>query len=158
MELRISLINKIPQRYLPLAKAIAKRAVLYVIEDVQNNIKINLTNRILAKRSGKLLMSWSRQPVVKDESGGTRATLSSNLVYARIHEGPDDGGEFTEIRPVRARKLRFEIEGRVIYADVVRIPARRYISLSLEATKPKVDGLANRAILDEVRKFKSGVA
>lgn len=77
------------------------------------------------------IRSWNTKVSFNKESGVTRAqafarVTTTNNIYKFQHDGTK--GPYT-IVPVRARKLRFEIKGRVIYADKVTHPgltARNY--------------------------------
>lgn len=88
-----------------LAARVNRDVVQRVIEQVQNEIKVNLQGEILKVRTGGLLRSWSQPPVVREESGEVVGTLRSNSPYAAIHEF---GGV---IRPVRSQNLTIPLRG-----------------------------------------------
>ena len=161
MKLTIKILNDLPKRFLPLMDSIFKRALLYHMEELQNQVKLNLSGRILRKRTGRLLQAWSSQPRIETHGGWGMhqhvAKLAVNSKYARIHEGPDNLAEtFTEVRPVRAKCLRFIPEGssHFICVPMVRIPARRYVTRSFEIVKKKSAQLSRIAIRDVVREEK----
>lgn len=135
-----------------------RNAVYYLAEEVQTRIKLNLEGAVLAVRTGQLLQTWSRAPIlVTEPSGNVAATLASKSRYAAIHEfGSDGDGRVPGlpggvIRPVRARALVFQLaDGSWVRTQQVRIPARRYISLAIEYAKARAPNLIRTAIMDAI--------
>lgn len=85
-------------------KAAIKDAVTRIAYDVREGVIMNLRGSPLRTRSGSLLNSWSRPPQIRETSSGPSAKLSSNLVYAAIHEF---GGVIT---PKRVSKLTIPLD------------------------------------------------
>jgi hypothetical protein len=155
MQLTIQITDNLPKTLYPFIEDVQKKALLYHAEELQNQVKINISGKILRKRTGALVTAWSVQPKV-EKGGGFGQTqlfvlIRVNSKYARIHEGPDDPyATFTRIVPVRARCLYFKPEGsnRYICVPAVRIPARRYVTRAFEVVKEKSSALTRTAIRD----------
>ena len=80
----------------------------------------NITGTPILERNGHLLGS------IDHEVHGDEVWVGPSVIYGAIHQF---GGT---IRPKRARKLRFRIGDREVFADSVTIPARPYLGLSDE--------------------------
>jgi phage gpG-like protein len=63
---------------------------------------------------------------------GTSITISSNLVYAAIHQYGSAGLPGGVVSPVGKKALRFTIGGRVVFAMSSEIPARPFIVVQAE--------------------------
>jgi len=91
-----------------------------------------LSGQVLNVRSGRLRDSIESS--VEDQ--GTRITgsafASSDVPYARIHEY---GGD---IYPKIDKALRFVIDGKVIFAQHVRMPERSYLRSALRDMKARL--------------------
>ena len=116
-----------------------------VAEGVQQNILRNVEGRILRVRTGSMVQAWSGPVRVGEDNvtGDMMATIAParNLPYLRIHEY---GGE---IRPKGPWYLRFKLEdGTIIRTKLVKMPARKYLSTSVEQTRPQVKELAQEGI------------
>jgi phage gpG-like protein len=92
-----------------------KKQLGVVARMLHREININLTGRVLHKRSGKLLRSWRGHQISKIPIGW-RLMLGSDVVYARIHE----------------------IGGMAGRGRSVRIPARAYIWKAVERSKTRI--------------------
>lgn len=143
MNLNFNLENHI--NFNALAENIVKTAVLRVADEVRNQILINLTGRILKIRTGNLRRTWSTFPKLHEDADGPYATLQSNLVYAAIHEF---GGE---IKPVKAKALVFTIGSQTIVTKKVVMPARRYLSISIEQVEPRAPRIVEMAAKKELK-------
>lgn len=68
----------------------------------------------------------------KKEKTFAEVGVGTNIVYARIHEV---GGIIT---PVTAPKLVFEIDGELIFAGAVHIPARPYLRPAIDENEDDI--------------------
>jgi len=101
-----------------------ERGVLHALLHVQRIVQMRkLSGEGLNVRTGTLRRSFGEAPRVSRQGSTVRGSFGSILDYAILWEF---GGirPAQEIRPVRRKALRFEIEGQVIFARVVRQPAR----------------------------------
>lgn len=105
-------LSKLPRRLEALGKLLT------------NEIKDNLSGRVLNARTGRLRGSWDFR--VAAANRGWRLEVGSSVVYARIHEYGGWSG------PGRS----------------VRTPARRYVSLALRAKKEAIDKLLRDYIVN----------
>lgn len=167
MQLRIEIIDKVPKNFGTFMDEAFRRAVLYHIEELQNNVKINLSGKILRKRNGNLLTAWSTPPrVEKNASGSYEGVLRVNSKYARIHEeplevGPNFGpytawgeeGTYIRARPEnKSGLLRFQLDnGNWISTKEVRIPARRYVTKAFDVVQARSAYLTRLAVKDAAR-------
>lgn len=105
--------------------AVNRMALALVCEDVISTSSSKyLAGQVLHRRSGRLANSLEYRLI-----GDWEAEVGSRLIYAAIHEY---GGE---IRPVRARFLRFQIGDKIIFTKgPVLIPARPYLKPALDET------------------------
>lgn len=103
-------------------------------------VEQKLTGQVLNVRTGTLRRSITARVI----RGGATITglVGTNVVYARIHEF---GGtvQVPEIVPVRAKALRFVIDGKVIFArrtraHPVRLRERSFLRSSLRERRPFV--------------------
>lgn len=167
MKLTIKVFDKIPNSMKPFMDEAFRLAVLYHAEELQNQVKLNVSGKILRKRTGNLLMAWST-PVRLETHGGwgqvqTVAKITVNSKYARIHEEPLDAavnviptatGTILRARPEnKSGLLRFFIEDEGVWVTTkqVEIPARRYISIGFETMKVKSERLSKLAVRDAAR-------
>lgn len=114
-------------------------------EGVQRNILRNVEGRILRVRTGSMVQAWSGPIRIEEDprTGGVLAIISPSrtLPYLRIHEY---GGE---IRPLGPWYLRFQLEdGTIIRTKLVNMPARRYLSISIEQTRPEIEDITRTAL------------
>jgi phage gpG-like protein len=79
-----------------------------------------------ARRTGTLARSVRAEPAVLGRRGHASASVAPHTVYARIQQL---GGD---IRPVRAKVLRWSDKGGTHYARHVRLPARPYMVMTGE--------------------------
>ena len=89
-----------------------RRSLEVVSRMLQRSININLSGRVLHRRSGDLLRSWQNRKVA-NIPGGWRASIWSSWPYARIHE----------------------LGGMTGRNHATRIPARPYVWTALERNK-----------------------
>lgn len=129
-----------------------KLAVRNLAEEARNQILMNLTGRILRVRTGKLRSDWSRYPQFSDGPSGPQATLSSNTIYAAIHEFGSAGLPTGAIVPVRAKWLVFKIGDRWVKTQRVVMPARHYISIAIDYVRAKSDSLTRTAVVEAFEK------
>ncbi|MHA1661872.1 MAG: phage virion morphogenesis protein [Candidatus Thorarchaeota archaeon] len=87
---------------------------------VAQTVKNKLSGQVLKRRHGKLAQS------IGYEIKGNNAYVGSNLKYARIHEL---GGT---ILPKKGKVLHFTINGKDVFTKKVVMPARPYLSPSLD--------------------------
>lgn len=86
-------------------------------------------------KTGHLRRSIYNTPVTP-----TGSKYGSNVIYARIQEF---GGT---IKPKKAKRLRFEIDGKVIFAKQVKIKGKHYLKRSADDTQKRVPELVRAAI------------
>jgi phage gpG-like protein len=110
--------------------------------DYIRSVKLSSGNP-LNIRSGKLSESIGSNT---EDSGSFISTtvFSQGLPYARIHEF---GGD---VYPVNAKALIFEIGGKKIFSQHVRIPERSYLRSSLIENKANINAALRRAVKDAV--------
>lgn len=117
-----------------LAVALSRTIVRQSIE-LQAHIKRDkLSGQVLRRRTGRLSRSIQYHAPVQRE-GVVIADVSAggtNVRYARIHEF---GGD---IYPVRAKMLRFKIDGRWVFSRHVRMPERSYMRTALAERRPEI--------------------
>jgi phage gpG-like protein len=102
----------------------------------------------LASRRGQPLRDTGQhlQNTINYQVMGNNLGVGIGFRYAATHQFG------AAIRPVRAKKLRFKIDGRDVFADEVEIPARPLLPL---------DGLPpvwNKAISEEITEHLAGRA
>jgi phage gpG-like protein len=102
-----------------LYRAISEQALLF--EEIVKTEKLD--GQVLNRRSGELQNSVFS--LVTEDGGGIMGTVGANTPYSRIHEY---GGI---IEPVNALALRFQIDGKWIYAKRVTMPERSYLRSTL---------------------------
>lgn len=93
-------------------------------------VQDNLTGKILQRRTGRLRSSFSTDVV--GQGMEIRGIVGSNLVYAPIHEF----GGF--IIPRRGQYLIFKIADQWVRTRRVTMPARRYLSTSMQEAEPEI--------------------
>lgn len=146
MNLTVNFGGPAAEKLKALAKAAVAKATLRVALAVRDRILVNLSGRILRVRTGSLRRTWSRMPTVVDTPAGPAAELSSNLEYAAIHEF---GGE---IKPVKAKALVFKLDdGTWVRTQLVTMPARRYVSISVEQVAPIADRIVEQVVAAEAQ-------
>ena len=167
MKLTIKVFDKITNTMKPFLDEAFRLAVLYHAEELQNQVKLNLSGKVIRKRTGHLLTAWST-PVRLETHGGwgqiqTVAKIHVNSKYARIHEEPLDAavnviptatGTILRARPEnKSGLLRFFIEDEGVWVTTkqVEIPARRYISIGFDVIKSKSDRISKLAVRDAAR-------
>ena len=108
---------------------------------------------LLHVRSGRLWRSIHKTVEVSGKN--IKAEIGSNVIYARIHEL---GGE---IRPVVAEHLKFQVMGMAgvrksaakitggnwVTTDLVKMPARPYLSTALSAEKANIPRIILASLL-----------
>jgi phage gpG-like protein len=100
-----------------------------------NKVSANAGGGILIGRSGLLMQSWLAKPFVQQTSDGASAVVdprsaSSALQYAAIHEYGGQAG----------RNL------------MTTIPARRYVSLGIQAGEPQANQIMEAALDEAIGK------
>lgn len=122
----------------------AERAIRDGVKDVadycNSQIKTNSP-----KRSGKLSRSWTQKQV-----GVLSHNISTSIKYASwVNDGTGIYGSGKPITPKRAKYLRFEINGNVIYAKSVKGQrGQKYV----ERTVAQTEARAGRIVLGALRK------
>jgi hypothetical protein len=114
-------------------------AVKYTADDVHGNI-----GREAPVDEGRLSGSYRLKKL-----GWAKYGISSNTKYRWwVHEGTGIFGPHKKpIVPVRASVLRFEINGKVIFAKSVKgQKPNRFIDRSIDKTRQRVQEFVNRAI------------
>lgn len=106
-----------------------ERRLQIVDRMLQSEININLSGRVLNRRSGDLFRSWQNKSI-KRIAGGMRLTKKSSLPYTRIHELGGMAG--------RGRS--------------VRIPARPYIRPAIERNISRIVSQLGDALKQVVRR------
>jgi len=136
-----SMLRKMPELIKPaLFKGMNEAMIL-----AERESKLNLSGRVLQRRSGRLRNSITHQ--VKIEGDNVIGRIGTNVVYGRIHEL---GGE---IRPKTARALRFQIPGvgwRM--AQKVTIPKRPYLRPAIEENVSDITRILARRIEEAFEK------
>lgn len=97
-----------------------------IVKHAQSNVRSVFTNP-----SGNLRNSIRVQRVEMTQNGAFSETAPS-VVYGRIQEL---GGT---VRPVRAKALRFQINGHWVSAKQVTIPARPYLRPAVEDHREEI--------------------
>jgi phage gpG-like protein len=115
-----------------------RRALHAAALTVVRRAKINLSGRFLRVRTQRLRSSVTH--VVRQEAGGLVAQIGTNVFYGRLHEF---GTVPHEIRPIRAKVLRFFVAGQKepVFARFVRHPghrARPWLRTALEESGPDI--------------------
>ena len=112
---------------------IMQTAVNQISEYVINEVKDNLTGKVLKRGKGRLINSIGEDSKIDNAGSGKFVIrVGSNLIYARIHEY---GGT---IVPKQARALVFQIGGRWIFAKKVTIPERSYLRTAVLDNKENI--------------------
>jgi len=92
-----------------------RRSLEVVGRMLQRSININLSGRVLNRRSGDLIRSWQNRKVATIP-GGWRASIWSSNPYSRIHE----------------------LGGKTGRNHATTIPARPYVWTALERNKARI--------------------
>ena len=117
-----------------LVRAITRATLL-----VEARAKQLVSGEVLKVRTGTLRRSISHRPI-EQLADRVRGVVSASAKYARIHEL---GGE---IRPVRARALRFQVEGRWVTVQRVRMPERSYLRRALRESGGQIRAEIRQAV------------
>lgn len=136
--------REVTARYVRLTEDVRGRIRAVIIKDnpiLAGKVRANLSGRVLNVRSGKLLNSI-RNEMVENATSIYGRVYSQGVPYAGIHER---GGVTRPhvIVPVRAKALRFEVGGKVVFAQRVnhpgsKIPARPYLAPALAEMTPQI--------------------
>lgn len=151
--------------------SIMKRAFVTLAVDVQHKLVDNVSGKILHVRTGNLRRSIQvRMFETSNTYGaliGSGVLTGKRVVYANIHE---TGGT---IYPKKGQFLYFQVqnssriatmrggyqmlknpraESTWVRARVVRIPARRYMSRTIEEMQPKTMTILKQSIEDQLRR------
>lgn len=110
--------------------AVAVKAVTAGGDQVMNNIRLNIRQKLNKHPAGHLAGSVDVR--AKQDGSGAVAVVGPHRVYARIHEV---GGT---IVPKRAKCLTFKVDGHVIRAKKVTIPARPYVRPAVDEHKEQI--------------------
>jgi phage gpG-like protein len=127
------------------APQVLHRALLLAGADLEREVKINLSGKILHVRTDRLRSSiahgvdpigdWQQIPSSMTVWVGTK------VIYAPVHEFGSD------IFPKTRKFLVFEVEGRKVFSKHVRIPARPYMEPALRDRAPAIVQLIGRSIV-----------
>ena len=96
-------------------------------------------------RTGRLLGS------IREQIRGLEATVGPTVLYAMYVEY---GTRPHEIRPVFASVLRFEVEGKVVFTQVVHHPGTRaqpFVRETAEMTREKIPELWDEIAEEEIK-------
>lgn len=126
------------------AKTIAKNAVDEGAAVIQFHAQLNARNVFSSRQTGALRNSIRTES--RMTATGAEAEVGPHVVYARIQEF---GGT---IRPVRASRLHFQIDGRDIFAKQVTIPARPYMRPAVQEHIGEISSAMRSAIDDGIQK------
>lgn len=107
---------------------VMEKAMGLALVVAQGKIQDNLTGPILNVRTNRLRSSFVTR--VENKNGTVYGNIGSNVVYAAIHEF---GGTILG-NPL----LQFQLEGRWVTVKSVVMPARKYLSISLEQATPEM--------------------
>ncbi len=99
-----------------------------------------LTGQVLKVRTGRLRSSISDRTVSRQEITGTSSIyyVGTNVSYGVAWER---GIKAHDVVPVKAKALRFEIGGQVLFRKRVHIPAqapRQFLEPALQALRPLI--------------------
>jgi len=119
------------------------QAVLTGGQEIVNEAKSNILSQGLVQ-TGNLRRSMDIE-LIEASSERATAQIGTNLIYAAIHEF---GGE---IRPVNARALVFEIDGKTVVTQLVRMPARPYLRPAFESGREAAVANFRAALADLIR-------
>ena len=94
-----------------------------VARSVLRNVRLNLNNRILMRRSSRLYNSFTSK--ITRITDGLRVTIGSGLVYSKIH---DTGGMAGRNRSVRIPKRNYFRLAFVMSKNVIRRELKSYLA------------------------------
>lgn len=108
----------------------------------------NPTRMAMLEAGGAVIQQKARENVAKKLNKNSKGALSAAIIVKRINQYAVSVGpvgiiyaavhEFgAVITPKRAKALRFVIEGKVIFAQYVKIPARPYMRPAVRYGKQK---------------------
>ena len=123
-----------------------KIAFYQALELIRGRIVKNISGAILRVRSGHLRNSFNigdgnniyDLKATKEMAYGR---VGSNVKYASIHE---TGGV---IEPKNSSALRFKYNGEWVTVKKVVMPARKYMSISLDMVEHKLAGIITRELM-----------
>lgn len=121
------------------AKAGLARAIAKFGFDLQRTVQADkLSGQVLQVRSGVLRSSIAT--TIADGGESVSATVGTRVWYGKLHEyGLKALTGHDRIYPVRAKALRFEIGGRVLFRKSVRgAPERSFLRSALAEMAPEL--------------------
>lgn len=104
-------------------KSVMRKHVDIVAKSVLKNVRLNLNNRILRRRTSRLYTSFKSK--VSAIRGGYRITVGSPVVYAKIH---DTGGMAGRNRSVRIPKRNYFRLAFIMSKGVIRRSLKNYLA------------------------------
>lgn len=111
--------NVTPEAATRIIDALTQRMRSLHIELQRQIVETKLSGQVLHERTGTLRRSIMQETAADGDV--ITSSVFTNTVYAAIHEY---GGTIT---PKRAGALVFEIDGRLIFTTLVKIPPRPYM-------------------------------
>jgi phage gpG-like protein len=132
--------------------SIMRKAFLELATQVQHRLVDNVSGRILNVRTGNLRRSIHVRMFDRSNTYsaliGSGVLTGNRVVYANIHE---TGGI---IRPKYKKFLVFKPHGANYWVrtKMVKIPARRYMSRTIEEMQPKVMPIMTNSVEKQLRR------
>lgn len=132
-----------------------ERAVLRLAIKMTALVKTKLSGEVLKVRTGRLRRSIHYQ--MATSTNKVEATVGTNVEYGRTHElGLTIPAHIIEAK--RAKALRFQVGGKIVFAKRVNIPAKKmprrsFLEASLQQMAPEI----RATILNEVGRELRGV-
>jgi hypothetical protein len=133
MSFQISVTNK----DLPQTVRKSPRAISVAVEEVAWETRRNI-RETSPRKTGALRDSWSKKKI-----GDLKYNIFTNLKYARwVNDGTGIYGSGKPITPKRAKFLRFEWHGRIVYARSVRgQKGQKYVEEAIHHTEARTESV-----------------
>jgi len=130
------------------------RAVLSLAIKMTGLVKQKLSGDVLKVRTGRLRRSIHYE--LDKQSNRVTATVGTNVEYAKTHElGLTIPAHI--IQPKRAKALRFEMGGRIVFAKRVNMPAKKmpqrsFLEASLRQMAPEIQATLLQEVGGQLRR------